>query len=498
MSLEQVFIIEHNVEKKDLDITEYSTVNIKLPGNPSTGFGWYLENKDELIKSNIKPLNLNEFLSVDFTSSEDAKLLGQSGFFEFKFKFLPGAENVEAKFVNKRFNVTENSKPLLISFKINELKIKNVKKFGKKETEGCLDIKEGELTSIQIEGNATTGYLWFIENCEELNKAGIEIINLGEHNTGKYLVKKPKEGEPVMTGIPGIFEFVIKINKFENDLPKIKFINKRMNDKEGKSLLITLKKAEENKLKIIKFNMKGGKNDLEVENNSIFNVELEGNPTTGYSWILENPEIIKFSKVLKALNLDEEHNTTKDYVQAPCEEGMCGVGGTFIFKFEIKELKDEKDLPNSIIFSYKRPWEKEVKECNKAEVCLKLKKCEKEPFICLKKEGGNAELKIEDNKIFNIALEGNPTTGYSWFMKNVEEVKNSGLIEILNLNEHNSTEYLKEGGNLLGQGGVFCFKFKVNNKEKKDMPKLIFEYKRPWEKEKAPIGYSEISLKMEN
>ena len=494
MSL-QTFVIEENIEKKELEINEYSTVSIKLPGNPSTGFGWYLENKEDLLKSNIKPLNLNEFLTVELSNQEgDNKLLGQGGFFDFKFKFLPGAENKEAKFVYKRFNVTENSKPLSINFNIKELKIEKIKQFKVNETEGELEIKEGELTSIQITGNATTGHLWFLDNIDELNKAGINIINLGEHNTGKYLIQKPKEGEPMLVGAPGIFEFVIKADKLENELPKIKFVNKRMNDKEGKILLITLKKNEVNNIKKIRFNMKGGKNELEVENNTIFNIELEGNPTTGYSWVLENPEIIKESKVLKALNLDEEHNTSKDYIQDPCEDGMCGVGGTYVYTFEIKDAKEEKDLP-CIIFGYKRPWEKDVKEYNKAEVCLKLKKCdEKQPFVSLKKEGGIAELKVEDNQIFKIALEGNPTTGYSWYMKNSEEIKNSGLIEILNLDEHLSAEYLKEG-NLLGQGGVFCFKFKVNNKEKKEMPKLLFEYKRPWEKEKEPIGKAEITLK---
>ena len=56
------YTIEQNVEKKDLEVPEYSTLSLKLEGNPTTGFGWYLENKDSLLKSNIKPLNLNEYL----------------------------------------------------------------------------------------------------------------------------------------------------------------------------------------------------------------------------------------------------------------------------------------------------------------------------------------------------------------------------------------------------------------------------------------------------
>ena len=151
-------------------------------------------------------------------------------------------------------------------------------------------------------------------------------------------------------------------------------------------------------------------------------------------------------------------------------------------------------------FGYKRPWEKDVKDYKKVELNLKLKKkCESNiPIICLKQEGGNAELKVENNKEFKIALEGNPTTGYSWYLKDVEDIKKTGLIELLNLDEYCSAEYTQKGNEkgLVGKGGVFCFKFKVNNAEKKDMPKLNFEYKRPWEKEKPAIGNAEVTLKM--
>ena len=489
------FTVEQNVDKKEVEIQEYSTLSLKLEGNPGTGFGWYLENKDDLLKSNIKPLNLNEYQSVEFSKCEDSKLLGQGGYFDFHFKLLPGAENSEAKFVYKRYNVAENAKPLVVNIKITELKVSNAKKLGKNENSAELEIKENEFASIQITGNATTGYLWFIENPDELKKQGIEIINLGEHNNGKYITQKPKEGEPMLVGAPGIFEFVIKIEKYPtNDLPKIKFVNKRINDKEGKELLVSLKKCcNKSKTNSVKFQMNGGKIDYEIESNSTFNVELEGNPTTGYSWFLENAEVIKNSKLLTILNLDEEHNSSKTYIQDQCQEGMCGVGGKFVFEFKVNEIKDNDELPK-IIFGYKRPWEKDVKDYTKAELNLKLKK---DLIVFLKQEGGNAELKVENNKEFKIALEGNPTTGYSWYLKNAEEIKNSGIIEELNLDELNSAEYVQKGeGNLVGRGGVFCFKFKVKNPEGKNLPKLNFEYKRPWEKEKPAIGNAEITLKL--
>ena len=66
------------------------------------------------------------------------------------------------------------------------------------------------------------------------------------------------------------------------------------------------------------------------------------------------------------------------------------------------------------------------------------------------------------------------------------------------MDEHGTAEYVQKGNEqgLVGVGGVFCFKFKVNNTEGKEMPKLAFEYKRPWEKEKPAIGNAEVTLKL--
>ena len=120
------------------------------------------------------------------------------------------------------------------------------------------------------------------------------------------------------------------------------------------------------------------------------------------------------------------------------------------------------------------------------------------PSVSLKKEGGNAELKVEDNKEFNIILEGNPTTGYSWFISNPENFKKSNVVEALNLNPGNmADDYLvnpHEHG-MVGVGGCHIFKFKVNNAAGKTLPKLLFERKRPWETNKPPAAKAEITLK---
>ena len=119
--------------------------------------------------------------------------------------------------------------------------------------------------------------------------------------------------------------------------------------------------------------------------------------------------------------------------------------------------------------------------------------------VSFKKEGGKAELKVVDNKEFEIVLEGNPTTGYSWYMENSESVKNSKVIECLNLDEYNGCQdYVQDAHapGLCGVGGKYVFKFKVNNATGKELPKLLFEYKRCWEKDVPPFGKAEITLKL--
>ena len=74
-------------------------------------------------------------------------------------------------------------------------------------------------------------------------------------------------------------------------------------------------------------------------------VELEGNPTTGFTWIYTMiPE-----GIVKELS--------NDYIQDDADEGMTGVGGTFIFKFEAV-AQGETELS----FFYLREWEDEPAE----------------------------------------------------------------------------------------------------------------------------------------
>jgi predicted secreted protein len=75
-------------------------------------------------------------------------------------------------------------------------------------------------------------------------------------------------------------------------------------------------------------------------------IEVEGNPTTGYIWILSNPNHLK---KVKPLNLDEKNST--EYYST---NTTIGAGGIYHFKFKAEEVGNDV-----LIFKYKRPWETE-------------------------------------------------------------------------------------------------------------------------------------------
>lgn len=81
--------------------------------------------------------------------------------------------------------------------------------------------------------------------------------------------------------------------------------------------------------------------------------------------------------------------------------------------------------------------------------------------------------------VIDLLLPGNPTTGYSWYIKNFEQAKGNNLVS-LNLNKLNSTDSVSSDpkNKALGVGGLFDFQFLTVISGKVD---LVFEYKRPWE-----------------
>lgn len=73
---------------------------------------------------------------------------------------------------------------------------------------------------------------------------------------------------------------------------------------------------------------------------TIAKVELNGNPTTGFSWVytIAPDDIIKI--------------VSEDYIQDSNPQNFAGVGGTFVFIFEAVAQGEA-----TVTFHYLRPWE---------------------------------------------------------------------------------------------------------------------------------------------
>lgn len=101
---------------------------------------------------------------------------------------------------------------------------------------------------------------------------------------------------------------------------------------------------------------KGIKADYEVAKNTVFELKLRSNPTTGYSW--------KWIKNKDSNRMDSINSVYRQDASAP---GMTGVGGYEIWKFKGKE----RGL-DTLTFEYCRPWEpKSVVETKKIVVIIK-------------------------------------------------------------------------------------------------------------------------------
>jgi len=113
--------------------------------------------------------------------------------------------------------------------------------------------------------------------------------------------------------------------------------------------------------------------------------------------------------------------------------------------------------------------------------------------ILLPQNVTEGEIKIIEGQIFSIKVKGNPTTGYSWFLINEEELTNAGIIP-LNLNEHKSGSYISQcPKGMVGGGGIFDFQFKAD-KINKDLPLVVLKYRRPWIPENENDQKLEIKL----
>ncbi|MBU0651005.1 protease inhibitor I42 family protein [bacterium] len=185
-------------------------------------------------------------------------------------------------------------------------------------------------------------------------------------------------------------------------------------------------------------------NQIQVNIGEIFDISLNSNPSTGYSW--------------KAF-YSEDFIKQESVVYAPDKTKKIVVGSGGISRFTFKALKQGE---TEIIFKYFRPWEA-------PETAVEIKKY----IITINENMEIIDVKVGD--VFEVKLESNPSTGYTWAPYYAEERISLDGIEY---QPNNSDE------KIVGSGGVTVFKFKALKSSKTVM---TFKYFRPWLGEESAV-----------
>ena len=95
---------------------------------------------------------------------------------------------------------------------------------------------------------------------------------------------------------------------------------------------------------------------------------------------------------------------------------------------------------------------------------------------------GDRKVGVASGRILTVSLAANPTTGYGWTLS---EKPDPAV-----LRQRGLSEYEPESDRI-GAGGIETFKFDAGRKGKTSM---IFEYRRPWEKDTEPARQYRVQV----
>ena len=164
-----------------------------------------------------------------------------------------------------------------------------------------------------------------------------------------------------------------------------------------------------------------------------FELSLDSNPTTGYSWQAE---------------FDQGYLEQVSYEFVPPQSEMEGAGGTEIFTFQALEVGETE-----LTMVYKRNWESEPAKTR--------------VFIIQIRD----TFHVAPGDTFELSLDSNPTTGYSWQAEFDQEYL-----------EQVSKEFVPSQSDMVGAGGTEIFTFQALEVGETE---LTMVYKRSWESESA-------------
>ncbi len=279
---------------------------------------------------------------------------------------------------------------------------------------------DAEPALIQLEGNATTGFGWYVDKSNE------DLYMVEELN---YLTS-----EPNLPGSGGIFQFQVTGLKPGNGI--LSFLYYRSWEGEAIDKAVYQINVADN----------GTVTATKLENTFGFDTEpaliqLEGNASTGFGWYVDKS--------------NEEIYTVEELDYLTSEPNLPGSGG--IFQFQVTGLKPGSD---TLSFLYYRPWEGEA--IDKAVYQINVAY-----------NGAVTATKLENTFGFDaepaiIQLKGNASTGFGWYITKSDE----------DLYIVNELDYVP---NFEGSSGIF--QFQVTGL-KPGVGELCFAYYRPWEEQK--------------
>lgn len=79
---------------------------------------------------------------------------------------------------------------------------------------------------------------------------------------------------------------------------------------------------------------------LTVQKGDCLTLEMEGNPTTGYTWFLEDADSVKKNKIISDTNLDDR-DTVEFLSQKTSKDLTVGRGGIYQFRFNASQVGNE-------------------------------------------------------------------------------------------------------------------------------------------------------------
>lgn len=118
-------------------------------------------------------------------------------------------------------------------------------------------------------------------------------------------------------------------------------------------------------------------------------------------------------------------------------------------------------------------------------------------ILTITRSESKTSFSISKHQKFAIKFSSNPTTGYNWYLLNLEESSKSSLFSFLNLDENGGGEYVPSPipKKIVGNGGNTFFVLE-SSEEGTGEVELIFVYKRIWAERNGDLKKT-VLLKLE-